>query len=79
MDQLTTLVNSWVTLAQGIVGSLGALALLGAFVFRMVAADPRSAYEARRWIGRIVISTVGAELAGTLTHALIATIPSGMH
>jgi hypothetical protein len=79
MDQLTALVDSWVTLAQEIVGSLGALALLGAFVYRMVAADPRSAYEAKRWIGRIVVSTVGAELAGTLTHALIATIPSGMH
>jgi len=79
MDSLTDLVNGWVTLAQGIVGSLGALALLGAFVYRMVAIDPRAAYEAKRWIGRIVVSTVGAELAGTLTHALIATIPSGMH
>ncbi len=79
MDQLTALVDSWVSLAQEIVGSLGALALLGAFVYRMVAADPRSAYEAKRWIGRIVVSTVGAEIAGTLTHALIATIPSGMH
>ncbi|MGA8015533.1 MAG: hypothetical protein WCB85_06410 [Candidatus Dormiibacterota bacterium] len=79
MDQLTALVDSWVSLAQEIVGSLGALALLGAFVYRMVAADPRSAYEAKRWIGRIVVSTIGAEIAGTLTHALIATIPSGMH
>jgi hypothetical protein len=79
MDSLTALVNSWVTLAQGIVASLGALALLGAFVCRIVAMDPRSAFEAKRWIGRIVVGTVGAELAGTLTHALIATIPSGLH
>ena len=79
MDSLTSLVNGWVTLAQGIVASLGALALLAAFVYRMLAADPRGAYEAKRWIGRIVVSTVGAELAATLTHALIATIPSGMH
>jgi uncharacterized membrane protein YeaQ/YmgE (transglycosylase-associated protein family) len=79
MDSLTALVNSWVSLAQGIVGSLGALALLAAFVWRIVAAEPRSAYEAKRWIARIVVGTVGAELAGTLTHALIATIPSGMH
>jgi hypothetical protein len=79
MNQLTALVNSWVTLAQGIIGSLGALALLAAFVWRMVATDPRGVSEARRWIGRIVVSVVGAELAGTLTHALIATIPSGMH
>ena len=79
MDSLTNLVNGWVTLAQGIVASLGALALLMAFVYRIVAMDPRSAYEAKRWIGRIVVGTVGAEIAGTLTHALIATIPSGMH
>jgi hypothetical protein len=79
MAQLTALVDSWVTLAQGIVGSLGALALLAAFLYRMVAADPRTAYEARRWMGRILVSTVGAEIAGTLTHALLATIPSGMH
>ncbi len=79
MGSLTALVNTWVSLAQGIVGSIGALALLAAFVWRIVAADPRSAYEAKRWIARIVVGTVGAELAGTLTHALIATIPSGMH
>lgn len=79
MDQLTALVNSWVTLAQSIVGSLGALALIGAFVWRIVAADPRSAYEARRWMARILVSTVGAEIAGTLTHVLLSTIPSGMH
>jgi hypothetical protein len=79
MGQLTTLVNSWVSDAQGIVAAIGALALLMAFVYRIVAIDPRSAYEARRWIGRIVVGTIGAELAGTLTHALIATIPSTMH
>ncbi len=79
MNQLTALVNTWVSLAQGIVGSLGALALLSAFVWRMVAAEPRSASEARRWIGRILVSTVGAEVAGTLTHVLLSTIPSGMH
>jgi uncharacterized membrane protein YeaQ/YmgE (transglycosylase-associated protein family) len=78
MASLKSLVDNWVLMAQGIVGSIGALALLAAFVCRMVAADPRSAYEAKRWIGRIVVGTVGAELAGTLTQALIATIPNSM-
>ena len=59
MDSLTTLVNSWVSLAQGIVASIGTLALLVAFVYRIVAVDPRSAYEAKRWIGRIVVGTIG--------------------
>jgi hypothetical protein len=79
VDSLIALVNSWVSLAQGIVASIGTLALLTAFVYRIVAVDQRAAYEAKRWIGRIVVGTVGAELAGTLTHALLATIPSGMH
>ncbi|MGO8687659.1 MAG: hypothetical protein ACLQT7_10870 [Candidatus Dormibacteria bacterium] len=79
MDSLTTLVNNWVSDAQGIVAALGTLALLVAFVYRIIAMDPRSASEARRWIGRIVVGTIGAELAGTLTHALLATIPPGMH
>jgi uncharacterized membrane protein YsdA (DUF1294 family) len=79
MDSLTALVNSWVSLAQGIVASIGTLALLTAFVYSIVAVDQRSAYEAKRWISRIVVGTIGAELAGTLTHALLATIPNGMH
>jgi hypothetical protein len=79
MDSLTALVNSWVSLAQGIVASIGTLALLTAFVYHIVAVDQRNAYEAKRWISRIVVGTIGAELAGTLTHALLATIPNGMH
>ena len=79
MDSLTALVNSWVSLAQGIVASIGTLALLTAFVYSIVAVDQRNAYEAKRWISRIVVGTIEAELAGTLTHALLATIPNGMH
>ena len=79
MDALTTLVNNWVSDAQGIVVAIGTLALLAAFVYRIIAIDPRSAYEAKRWIGRILVGTIGAEIAGTLTHALLATIPGNMH
>ena len=79
MSSLKSLVDNWVGLAQGVVASIGTLALLGAFVYRIVAADQRSAYEARRWIGRIVVGTIGAEIAGTLTQALVGTIPAGMH
>lgn len=79
MNSLIALVDSWVSLAQGIVASIGTLALLTAFVYRIVAVDQRTASEAKRWIGRILVGTVGAELAGTLTHALLATIPSSLH
>jgi len=45
-------------------------------MYKIVAVEPRSVSEAKRWIGRIVFGTIGVEIAGTLTHALIATIPA---
>jgi hypothetical protein len=55
------------------------LTFLLAFAYKIVAVEPRSVMEAKRWIGRIVFGTIGVEVAGTLTHALIATIPGGAH
>ena len=78
MDQLKLLLDNWVLLAQGLVGSIGALAFLAAFMYKIVAIDSRSVTEAKRWIGRIVFGTIGVELAGTLTHALISSIPSSV-
>lgn len=52
---------------------------LVAFMFKIVAIQPRSVMEAQRWIGRIVFGTIGVEIAGTLTHALIASVPSNVH
>ena len=48
-------------------------------MYKIIAIEPRSVTEAKRWIGRIVFGTIGVELAGTLTHALIGTIPSNLH
>ncbi len=79
MAQLKGLVDNWILLAQGLIGSIGALAFLIAFMYKIVAVDPRSVMEAKRWIGRIVFGTVGVEVAGTLTHAIIASIPGGVH
>ncbi len=79
MEQLKQLVDNWIVLAQGLIGSVGALAFLLAFAYKIIAVEPRSVMEAKRWIGRIVFGTIGVEVAGTLTHALIATIPSGAH
>ncbi|HEY6378598.1 MAG TPA: hypothetical protein VI316_05405 [Candidatus Dormibacteraeota bacterium] len=79
MEQLKQLIDNWILVAQGLIGSIGALAFLVAFMYKIVAVEPRSVMEAKRWIGRIVFGTIGVEIAGTLTHALIATIPSGLH
>ena len=78
MDQLVALINGWVALAQGIVGSVGALALLIAFMYKIVAVDPHSVMQAKQWIGRIVVGTIGVELAGTLSHVIIASVPASV-
>jgi hypothetical protein len=79
MEALKQLIDNWILIAQGLIGSIGALAFLVAFMYKIVAVDPRSVTEAKRWIGRIVFGTIGVEIAGTLTHAVISTIPSGIH
>ena len=79
MDSLKQLIDNWILLAQGLIGSIGALAFLVAFMYKIVAVEPRSVTEAKRWIGRIVFGTIGVEIAGTLTHAIISTIPAGIH
>ena len=79
MAELKGLVDNWILLAQGLLGSIGALAFLVAFMYKIVAVDPRSVMEAKRWIGRIVFGTIGVEVAGTLTHAIISSVPSGPH
>jgi hypothetical protein len=79
VTQLKSLVDNWILLAQGLIGSIGALAFLIAFMYKIVAVDPLSVMEAKRWIGRIVFGTIGVEVAGTLTHAIISSIPGGVH
>jgi hypothetical protein len=79
VDQLRSLIDNWILIAQGLIGSLGALAFLVAFMYKIIAVDPHSVMEAKRWIGRIVFGTIGVEIAGTLTHALIASVPSTIH
>ncbi|MHB1575437.1 MAG: hypothetical protein ACYCX9_02835 [Candidatus Dormibacteria bacterium] len=75
MAELDSLLNSWVLLAQGLIGSLGTLAFACAFIWRVVAPSPHSAMEAQRWLGRIAIGTLGVELAGLLTHVLLSAVP----
>ena len=79
VESLKQLIDNWILLAQGLIGSIGALAFLIAFMYKIIAIEPRSVQEAKRWIGRIVFGTIGVELAGTLTHALIATVPTNLH
>ena len=72
MDQLKHVIEVWTGYAQGLTGSIGALAFVCAFIWKMIAIEPRSVMEAKRWIGRIVFGTIGVELAGTLVKVLVS-------
>src|SRR5450432_2440460 len=79
VDQLKALIDNWILIAQGLLASVGALAFLIAFMYKIVAVDPSSVAQAKKWIGRIVFGTIGVEVAGTLTHALISSVPATIH
>lgn len=72
---LQDVLNRWISIGQALVASIGALAFVAAFLWKMVAIDARSVMESKRWIGRIVFGTIGVELAGTLVHVLVSATP----
>ena len=74
MEQLKQLIDNWIVLAQGLIGSVGALAFLLAFAYKIIAVEPRSVMEAKRWIGRIVFGTIGVEMAGLLVRVLVDSV-----
>ena len=69
---LQALIDRWIGIGQALVASIGGLAFVGAFLWKMVAVDARSVMESKRWIGRIVFGTLGVELATVLVRALVA-------
>jgi hypothetical protein len=75
VDQLRHVIELWTGYGQSLAGSIGALAFVIAFIWKMVAVEPRSVLEAKRWIGRIVFGTIGVEMAGILVRVLVDSVP----
>jgi hypothetical protein len=73
LDQLDQLIQTWIGYAQKLVGSIGALAFVLAFIWKMTAVEPRSVSEAKRWIGRIVVGTIGVEMASSLVSMVLGS------
>jgi hypothetical protein len=69
---LQAVLDRWISMGQALVASIGALAFVLAFLYKMVAIEPRAVMEAKRWLGRIVFGTIGVELAGTLVKVLVS-------
>ena len=74
---LQGLLDNWIGMAQGLVASVGGLAFVMAFLWKIVAVEPRAVMESKRWIGRIVFGTLGVELATQLARVLTAA--AGVH
>lgn len=73
--QVKDLLHSWTTVGQALVGSVGGLAFVFAFLWKMTSVDPHSVMQAKQWIQRIVVGTLGVELAGVLVDLLTSSIP----
>lgn len=69
------ILGSWILVGQALVGSIGALAFVLAFLWKMVAVEPKTVLQAKQWIQRIVVGTIGVEMAATLVHVLTSSLP----
>jgi hypothetical protein len=72
---LINVITTWMRYGQALVGAVGGLAFVAAFLWKMVAVETRSVTEAKRWIGRIVVGTIGVEMAATLVNVLVGSVP----
>lgn len=76
---IVDLILTWTHIGQALVGSIGALAFIGAFLWKITAVEAKSALEAKQWIQRIVVGTIGVEVAGSLVGILTSSVPPAAH
>ena len=74
---ITDLITTWIHIGQTLVASIGALAFIFAFLWKITAAESKSALAAKQWIQRIVVGTIGVEIAGSLVDILTKSVPGG--
>ncbi|HEX3508700.1 MAG TPA: hypothetical protein VHW94_09945 [Candidatus Dormibacteraeota bacterium] len=73
------LITTWTHIAQALVASIGALAFVFAFLWKITSVEAKSALEAKQWIQRIVVGTIGVEVAGSLVNILTSSVPGATH
>ncbi|TAN31515.1 hypothetical protein EPN29_12720 [bacterium] len=76
ISKLKDLINTWINIGQALVGSIGILAFIFAFIWKITAAESKSALAAKQWIQRIVVGTIGVEVAGSLVNILTNSVPA---
>jgi hypothetical protein len=73
-DPITKLINTWIAIGQALVASIGVLAFIFAFIWKITAVESHSALAAKQWIQRIVVGTIGVEVAGSLVGILTKSV-----
>jgi len=76
LSPITDLILTWTHIGQALVGSIGALAFIGAFLWKITAVEAHSAHAAKQWIQRIVVGTIGVEIASSLIGILTSSVPT---
>lgn len=76
---ITDLITTWTHIAQALVASIGALAFIFAFIWKITAVESHSALAAKQWIQRIVVGTIGVEVAGSLVDIITQSVPPAAH
>ena len=76
---ITDLITTWIHIGQALVGSVGALAFIFAFIWKITAVESKSALAAKEWIQRIVVGTIGVEVASSLVSILTNSVPASTH
>ena len=79
LSAITNLINNWIHIGQALVGSIGALAFIFAFLWKITSVEAKAALEAKQWIQRIVVGTIGVEAAGALVSILTSSVPPSTH
>ena len=79
IQPITDLIITWTHIAQALVASIGALAFIFAFIWKITAVEAHSALAAKQWIQRIVVGTIGVEVAGSLVSIITQSVPPAAH
>ena len=75
VHSVVDIINNWTGIARALVGSIGVLAFVLAFLWKMTAVEPKTVLQAKQWIQRIVVGTIGVEMATTLVDVLKGSLP----
>ena len=79
VDQIKALIDVWTRIGQALVASVGSLAFIFAFIWKITAVEAKSALEAKQWIQRIVVGTIGVEVAVSLVGILTDSVAPASH